>query len=576
METPHRERPHRETPHRITAQALTPIARLRAILDPRRALLWVYAIRTVLAVALIVVLPQLAVGQTPTAVTLVQAAAIMAFAVTGISLIAVEMYRAPASRGFLLWQAVTDMALITALVHVTNGSESQFAALYILVIAYSALLIPRSGGLIAALLVCAFYFTDIVVTRDFILDPTAWLQMANFATVAVGTGYVSARLREVGSGSEVLAETLRRERLQASDVLDNIRSGVLTLDAKGRLRYANQAASALLSVNLGDFVGRNVRDELDHKAPELLVALERAIRTRTRTSRAEATVQGEDRQMLLGITVTFLRSEVTEDAGSATAIFSDISDQKRLEDLHVRAGQLEAVSELAASLAHEIKNPLASIRSAVEQLGRMPSADEDTGALTRLVVRESDRLARLLTEFLDFARVRVTRVEPLDLAALVRDILNLVAAHPDRSVSTKLLLESDADTQIMDGDSDLLHRAIFNLVLNAAQAVGETGTVRVALQSATPEAVPGGVLPEGGAIRLVIEDDGPGMSDDVRERIFTPFFTTKPRGSGLGLPVVHRAIEAHRGVVLVDSSPGSGTRFTIILPRTLSETGATA
>ncbi len=561
---------------RNTAQALTPIARLRAILDPRRALLWVYAIRTVLAVALIVVLPQLAVGQTATAVRLVQAAAIMAFAVTGISLIAVEMYRAPASRGFLLWQAVTDIALITALVHVTNGSESQFAALYILVIAYSALLIPRSGGLIAALLVCAFYFTDIVVTRDFVLDSTAWLQMGNFATVAVGTGYVSARLREVGSGSELLAETLRRERLQASDVLDNIRSGVLTLDARGTLQYANQAASALLGLELTPYIGRQVRTELEREAPGLVLALERSIRTRTRTSRAEALVTVDGRELQLGITVTYLRGEAENDAGSATAIFSDISDQKRLEDLHVRAGQLEAVSELAASLAHEIKNPLASIRSAVEQLGRMPSADEDTGSLTRLVVRESDRLARLLTEFLDFARVRVTRVTPLDLAGLVRDTMNLVAAHPDRLPTTELVFDAEPEVQMVDGDSDLLHRAVFNLVLNAAQALGEGGVVRVSLRPATPDTVPGGVLPESGAVRLVIEDNGPGMPADVRDRIFTPFFTTKPRGSGLGLPVVHRAIDAHRGVVLVDSSPGSGTRFTIILPRTQSENGAPA
>jgi two-component system, NtrC family, sensor histidine kinase PilS len=563
-------------PDRTTAQLLTPIARMRAILDPHRALLWVYAIRTVLAVALIVVLPQLAVGQTPTAVRLVQAAAIMAFAVTGISLIAVEMYRAPASRGFLLWQAVTDIALITALVHVTNGSESQFAALYILVIAYSALLIPRSGGLIAALLVCAFYFTEIVVTREFVLDSTAWLQMANFATVAVGTGYVSARLREVGSGTEVLAETLRRERVQASDVLDNIRSGVVTMDAGGVLRYSNQAASALLGLDLAPMIGRSISAELGRAAPGLLIALERAIRTRTRTSRAEALVTLEDHQLQLGITVTYLRGEEADAIRSATAIFSDISDQKRLEDLHVRAGQLEAVSELAASLAHEIKNPLASIRSAVEQLGRMPAADEDTGALTRLVVRESDRLSRLLSEFLDFARVRVTRVTPLDLAALVKDTMNLVAAHPDRSQSTQLLFESDTTAQTIDGDSDLLHRAIFNLVLNAAQALGENGTVRVSLRAETTDTVPGGVLPESGAVRLVIEDDGPGMPADVRDRIFTPFFTTKPRGSGLGLPVVHRAIEAHRGVVLVDSSPGSGTRFTIILPRIQSESGAPA
>jgi two-component system, NtrC family, sensor histidine kinase PilS len=564
------------TPERTTAQALTPIARLRAILDPKRALLWVYAIRTVLAVALIVVLPQLAVGQSTTAVRLVQAAAIMAFAVTGISLIAVEMYRVPTTREFLLVQAVTDIALITALVHVTTGSESQFAALYILVIAYAALLIPRSGGLIAAVLVCAFYFTDIVVTRDFLLDSTAWLQMANYAIVAVGTGYVSARLREAGSGSEALAETLRRERLQAADVLDNIRSGVLTIDASGTLRYANAAAGTLLGVDLQPFVGQAIRSELERVAPQLLEALDRAIRTRTRTSRAEATVQGMAAPAQLGMTVTFLRSGESSDAGRATAIFSDISDQKRLEDLHLRAGQLEAVSELAASLAHEIKNPLASIRSSVEQLGRMPAVSDDAGALTRLVVRESDRLARLLTEFLDFARVRVARVVPMDLVALAHEIVNLVAAHPDRSVTCSLQVESDAPVQWIDGDNDLLHQALFNLVLNAAQAVGEHGVVRMTLTSATADAMPGGNLPDSGAVRVEIEDNGPGMSQDILEKIFSPFFTTRARGSGLGLPVVHRAIEAHRGVVLVDSSPGNGTRFTIILPRTQPDSGAVA
>jgi len=560
-------------PKRTTAQALTPIARLRAILDPRRALLWVYAIRTVVSVALIVVLPQLAVAQTATAVRLVQAAAIVAFAVTGISLIAVEMYRVSTGRVFLLAQAVTDIALITALVHVTNGSDSQFAALYILVIAYAALLIPRSGGLIAAIVTCAFYFTDIVVTRDFVLDSTAWLQMANFATVAVGTGYVSARLREVGSGSEVLAETLRRERLQASDVLDNIRSGVMTISGDGVLQYSNEAAGTLLGVPLAELTGRSVRAELGRTAPELVVALDRAVRTRTRTSRAEALVTHDGTTAQIGITITYLEADGEAGFGSATAIFSDISDQKRLEDLHLRAGQLEAVSELAASLAHEIKNPLASIRSAVEQLGRMPTATEDAGVLTRLVVRESDRLSRLLSEFLDFARVRVTQVQPLDFAALLRDTIDLVLAHPDRAPTTRILFDSDVAEPRIDGDSDLLHQAVFNLVLNAAQAVGAGGVVRVTIREATSDTVPGGVVPETGAVRVVIEDDGPGMPAEVRDRIFTPFFTTKPRGTGLGLPVVHRAIEAHRGVVLVDSAPGRGTRFTIILPRTQSENG---
>ena len=204
----------------------------------------------------------------------------------------------------------------------------------------------------------------------------------------------------------------------------------------------------------------------------------------------------------------------------------------------------------------------------------MPTATDDAIVLTGLVVRESDRLARLLSEFLDFARVRVRQVEPLDFAALLRDTINLVLAHPDRAPATRILLATDIAEQPVQGDADLLHRAFFNLVLNAAQAVGDSGTVRVTIREATSDTVPGGVVPETGAVRVVIEDDGPGMPADVRDRIFTPFFTTKPRGTGLGLPVVHRAIEAHRGVVLVDSAPGQGTRFTIILPRIQSEIGA--
>jgi two-component system, NtrC family, sensor histidine kinase PilS len=564
-----------ETSRRTTAQALTPITRLRAILDPRRALLWVHAIRTVLAVALIVSLPRLGLDQTDGAVRLVQAAAILALAVTGGSLIALEIYRLPVVRGFLLFQAAVDTTLVTALVHVTGGAESPFAALYILVIAYAALLIPRSGGVLAALLVCAFYLTEVMVSRNFSLDAVAMMQLGVFTSVAVGTGFVSARLREVGTGSEQLAETLRRERMRAADVLDNIRSGVITVDGAGTLRFANQAASALLRQELGPLVGRNVRLELERLAPGMLPPLERAIRQKVRTSRAETVLHGDVDGIPIGMTVTYSAGDGTPTGASATAIFTDISDAKRLEDLHLRAGRLEAISELSASLAHEIRNPLAAIQSAVEQLGRARDADDDTRALTSLVVRESDRLTRLLSEFLDFSRVGVSRWESLDLATLIRDTRNLVLAHPERAPAVELMFAVEPTLPIA-GDDDLLHRALLNLLLNAVQAVGDRGRVSLEARWATPEEIPPSLAAEEGVVLVRISDTGPGMTAEVRERIFTPFFTTKPRGSGLGLPVVHRAIEAHRGVLLVDSAPGAGAIFTILLPRSQSDAGDSA
>jgi two-component system sensor histidine kinase PilS (NtrC family) len=289
---------------------------------------------------------------------------------------------------------------------------------------------------------------------------------------------------------------------------------------------------------------------------------------RARTTRGEGVVKTPTRRFHIGVTTTYMEGPGRDGQRTATAIFQDISDQKRIELLRLRAERLEGVAELSASLAHEIKNPLASIRSAVEQLSRLPKATEDEQTLAGLVIRESDRLSRLLSEFLDFARVRVARTEPVDLGKVARDAANLASAHPDRKdgVSVSCAVAEGVDVTV-DGDEDLLHRAVFNLVLNAVQATPAGGEVRVEAMPATSDHVPSGIGYESGAaVAVRVTDSGPGIPADIRERLFDPFFTTKPGGSGLGLAVVHRAVEAHRGYVLVDSG-AHGTRFTVVLPR---------
>jgi two-component system sensor histidine kinase PilS (NtrC family) len=180
-------------------------------------------------------------------------------------------------------------------------------------------------------------------------------------------------------------------------------------------------------------------------------------------------------------------------------------------------------------------------------------------------MRESDRLSRLLSEFLDFARVRVARTEPLDLAHLAESTVRLAAANPNRPVGVRLTCLAKAGEHIVDGDEDLLHRAVFNLLLNAIQASPDDGEVRIEVSVASPELL-GGTRYEHGAVALSVSDVGSGIAHDIRDRLFDPFFTTKPGGSGLGLAVVHRAIDAHRGLVFLDSGAG-GTRFTVVLPR---------
>jgi two-component system sensor histidine kinase PilS (NtrC family) len=279
------------------------------------------------------------------------------------------------------------------------------------------------------------------------------------------------------------------------------------------------------------------------------------------------------REFPIGVTTTAADGAAGIAGWSATAIFQDISSQKQLDSLNMRAQRLEAVAELSASLAHEIKNPLASIRSAVEQLARMPNATDDGRTLAGLIVRESDRLDRLLIEFLDFARVRVTRTAPVDVGAIARAAAGLAATHPDRRAGVEVTCSTPERPLVIAGDEDLLHRALFNLMLNAVQAVPASGRVAVEVAPLAVEQLPPGLAAfERGAVALRVTDDGPGIPPEIRDSLFDPFITTKVGGSGLGLPIVHRAVEAHEGVVLVDSSP-AGTRFTILLPPAPSTSG---
>ena len=536
------------------------------ILHPRRLLRLGYLWRLSVAAAILVAAVSVW-GSAPSDATLIATLAFASAAVfTAGSAMYTEVARRPASTGFVALQLLFDLALVTAVVHVTGRRDSGFTALYILVIASAAILLPRGGAALAALLGCAFYLADAIVFADARLTVAVALQFALFAVVAVAAGSVGARLREVRDGRAELAVELHQARFQAADILSNIRSGIVTIDSDRRLRYANPAATALLGIDLDSRLGEPVLDEFRQLAPALAAALERAAASGERTSRAEGLATIAGRSFPIGVTTTFADGPTAVAGWSTTAIFQDISGQKQLDSLNMRTQRLEAVAELSASLAHEIKNPLASIRSAVEQLARMPHANDDGRTLAGLIVRESDRLDRLLIEFLDFARVRATRTERVDLAAVARAAASLAAQHPDRRSAVEVVCSTPEGPLVIDGDEDLLHRAVFNLALNAVQAVPPAGRVNVEVARVTIDQLPPGLSAfDGGAVALRVTDNGPGIEAHVRDILFDPFITTKPGGSGLGLPIVHRAVEAHAGVVLVDSS-AAGTRFTILLP----------
>jgi len=465
-------------------------------------------------------------------------------------------------RTFLYAQALYDVALITAVVHVTGGPQSDLTPLYVPLIAVTAVLMPPASTALVTALVGIVYFADVFFGHRTPMTAQVGLQLSVFVAVAVVTAYFASRVSVMGAEREALAGELRQVRLEAADVLRNIPTGIVTVDADGHLLYCNPAAEQILGFKERQWRGRSVMPEFARIAPEFWAAITATARRGVRAMRVEATVRRPERTFPIGVTTTTLEVE-PGGAPRVTAIFTDISDSKRLEELHLRAERLEAVAELSASLAHEIKNPLASIRSSVEQLGRAKRANPDEKFLTGLVVRESDRLSRLLSEFLDFSRVRATECRPLDLHAVAAAAIRLVREHPD--CPDDAVIDLAGGSTAMEGDEDLLHRVVSNLVLNAVQAAGKGARVTVRTGRPAPQELPRGAGIEN-PVALAVSDNGPGIPENLRARLFDPFVTGRVGGTGLGLAIVQRAVEAHRGLVLVDSTEGKGTTFTVYFP----------
>lgn len=495
-------------------------------------------------------------------------ALVVTLAVTIASYSFTHLRQRPAGVNFLYGEAVYDVLLVTAVVHLTGGADSVLTPLYILVISAYALLLPFRGGLLVAALSSIALIADEVWAYATALSAGFVLQLAVFASVALVVGVIATRLREAGRELSTVESELEQLRLDTSDILRNIHTAVLSVDGYGALTYANPAAEKLLGLEARAWSGRPILEELGRRSPALRALITRTARLGFPVASLEVEVQRSGETVPVGVSTAVL--ERANEPPTVTAIMRDISDVKRLEELNRRAERLEAVAELSASLAHEIKNPLAAIRSSVEQLAhgvvRMKKSGSDDRLLADLILRESDRLSRLLTEFIDFARVHVGHPEAVDLREVVEGAVEVVKRHPSYRDSVEIRVLLDEHPLRVRGDPDLLHRVAFNLLLNAVQAASDVDRpVRVEVQAGVADAVPP-VRPDlAEGVFLRVRDDGPGIPKEYLGRIFDPFFSGRG-GTGLGLAVVHRAVEAHGGAVFVDSSPRDGTSFTLYFP----------
>ena len=464
-------------------------------------------------------------------------------------------------------QLLGDLAVVTGLVWVSGGPDSSFTFLYLAVVVAGTLLFGRGGGLVTAGLASVFYAvllqlvqTGVVATpRTGDLPPRAWTrgQLAGnvvtnvgaFAATAVLVAAASERLRD----ARLLAERRREEvaRLQAlhSSVLSSMSSGVITADLGGTITFANPPAGELLRRRPEDLVGRPLL--------ETGLAWEEVLRP-DRPPGGEVLRYEGNRTALgpgayFGVTVTPLRDGDGQVTGRIL-IFQNLTEMKKLEGEVRLKEKLAAVGELAASIAHEIRNPLASISGSVQVLSASASPGSAERRLMEIVVQESHRLSSILEDFLKYVRPREQATETVDAAAALRDVVTLLTHSDELTERHTVSLVLEPESVPLQADPGQLRQVFWNLLRNAVAAMPDGGALSVTARA------------EDAAWSATFADEGRGMSQEEQERLFTPFAHAVPGGTGLGLAIVYRIVEEHGGRVGVKSSPGTGTEITLTLP----------
>ncbi|HEX9813626.1 MAG TPA: ATP-binding protein, partial [Myxococcota bacterium] len=490
---------------------------------------------------------------------------------------------------FAILNIATDIAIVSALVHLSGGPDSPFAFLYVLIGVYGAILLERKGALICAA-AGALVYGGVILTgqREWLPqhpigppDPvpvlfSTWvINAGGVVLVAWLASLLSAELRRAGEALQQSTNDLSRLQTLHERTVESLKSGLLTTDLEGRITSFNSEAERITSRDRSRVLGLDVEAVLpglrDRWASDF-----GGTQIGGSNSRGRMVYQGRDQSPRhLGIG-TYVLQDGEAGAGGHVVIFQDVTDVVEMEANLRQSERLAAIGELSASIAHEIRNPLAAISGSIEMLqGRRTGREEsvDSEHLMKIVLREVDRLNHLISDFLSYARPGPSRPETSQLQEIIADIVKMFDAARPGAVEIDLAVE---DGLTIFADSGQLRQVLWNLVLNAAEAMPDGGRLRIGARS-VKERDSQGDSPAGrkdqeeqgkaGWLEIAIADDGCGIPRDQLDRIFDPFFTTKQNGSGLGLATVHRIVESHRGSVRLESKLGVGTTVRIRLPR---------
>jgi two-component system, NtrC family, sensor histidine kinase PilS len=484
-------------------------------------------------------------------------------------------YAALRFAGHHLWQArlqfVIDLALITWLVWRTGDLISPYITLYIVLISVAGFFLGKTETLVLSI-GCALAFTVLaVMTSQGMIFSQSGEQPAMRVAQIIGVnniaillvGLLAARLSERRRIQEQLKhteESFADLHILHERIVESIGTGLATTDLSGRIYSFNAAAERISGIAAADAIGRNVLEIFGNDARRTLRKCLADAEAGDPGSAEFETVFPARNGARPGVTAACAVFPLIGKGGERNGLivtFQDVTHMKALEETVRRSDRLAAVGRMAAGLAHELRNPLGSMSSALQFLQERngQAGDED---LMKVVLQESDRLNAIITSFLAFARPSDngqsgSGIAPLNLGQAIKDCLMLLEHSPDVTPEHDFEFVQPDQPVVIDANEPQIKQVIWNLTRNAIEAMPQGGLVKVELAGVDRKAL------------LTFSDTGPGIDESVREHLFEPFISGRG-GLGLGLSIVHTIVEDHNGRVDVKSTPGAGTRVTVTLP----------
>ncbi|OQY27998.1 MAG: hypothetical protein B6244_08620 [Candidatus Cloacimonetes bacterium 4572_55] len=488
-------------------------------------------------------------------------------------------------------QIIFDILLVSATIHVTEGIESQFSLLYFVVILNGSIFLSLRGGLIIATVTTVVYstlvaleFTNLIppahpvglpgqmgVSKEYLLLKV-YLHLCFFYILAFVSGFLAEREKQKDRKLENAQEELSRIRLDTDEILRNMSGGVISIDRFGRIVTFNKAGEGILGYKEKNIQGKSCQDIFQDDIPNFSQFLLTSMSDGREVTHYEMDLERTKNIILpLRISTSILIGEKNFRRG-LIAVFEDLTDERNLQDRIRRSEKLAAIGELSASIAHEIRNPLASISGSVQFLMTELELADENERLMKVIVKESERLGRITGDFLTFARIKPGSMRVLSLQQVVQDIIGLVKNHPKMRLNIQIESHFPKNPIYVKMDDGQITQTVLNIALNALDAMQEVpqGKLKFELVAEKPDKqTPTFFAKEPtdlGSAKLSISDNGCGISEKNKRFLFKPFFTTKKSGTGLGLAIVNRIIDNHDGWINVDTEEGVGTTFSIILP----------